>query len=158
MTSTILRPLSAPPPKDWSCIVCHEQDDAFDLITHKGCDEQCIFHRDCYPDSDSSINGECQKCGTFLHKDQVSYVTSEADSYQIRGLALVRRVAERAKKQDRVFSKKEFETIIRSDSWCGSHSRPYFKDMKEVCTYVDDLESNIDDLESNIDDLESEDN
>lgn len=99
--TTALRPLTASQPKGWwKCIVCHKVKDAsFDLITHKGCKEQCVFHRMCYPNSVSAVSGECQECRTPLYKSQAVYVASDSGVYQNADLAQLFRAVRHSKRQ-----------------------------------------------------------
>ena len=144
MTVTALYPLNAPPAKDWSCIFCHKQGDDFDridLITHEGCHERCIFHRMCYPQSKSAANGECEKCGTPLHEGRITYFASEADKYQMRDTAKAVRVSKRIEKAGLPFTEENFSTIVRSDSWDGSHLMASVEDVETVCEHMEELDS-----------------
>lgn len=138
--TTTLQTLTGPPPKDWSCIVCNEQGNIWDLITHEGCREQCIFHRMCYPLSISTITGECESCGAYLHEDRVNYVDSDADLYQKRDLDRFFRVTQRVEKKGEPFDEKECNMISRSNSWHGLYRLGSTKDLKVMTRAFSNLD------------------
>ena len=98
--------LNAHPHADWKCLDCREQGNAFDLITHTGCNEKHIFHRTCYPNSSSAIVGICQKCQVPLHKSRIYYVVSDADMYRLRDHAHFFRLARKVLDKGESFDKK----------------------------------------------------
>ena len=136
---TALHSLTAPPPKDWSCIACHKDGNSFDLITHEGCREQCIFHRRCYSNSNSAITGQCQDCRAPLHKYRPAYIASDADMYQMRDLARCFRAAQKAARGRESFDYDDFrKNVMRSGSWSwyASHKKVSTKDRKSVYEYM----------------------
>ena len=68
--------LPAPPVKGWNCIVCRKDSNDFHLIINRGCKDrgckdQCVLHRTCYPKSVVAFTGQCPECNAPLRQDYV---------------------------------------------------------------------------------------
>lgn len=116
--------LEAHPPQGWECLKCGDQGRAFDLITHTDGKAHCIFHRMCYPRSESGKKGICQGCGLFLHENlNLLYVTSDSDEYRMPDYAFYFRMRNSAQKKKIPFDGEKMKVMVRSASWDGERPK-----------------------------------
>ena len=124
--------LSAVPPKGWRCLVCNKGGDAHDLITHEGCNEEHIFHRECYLHSLSAEIGKCQECDARLHKRVAVYTMSDADLYRMRNRFRHLRSKDLSLHRGVPFDGTHHGKLIRSTSWDGPRKEATTKQIEFV--------------------------
>ena len=129
--------INAPEP-GWSCAHCLEDHEPQDLITHKGGMAECLFHRMCYPRSQSGKTGICEICDAPLHPGNPAiYVSSRSDEYQMTHLARCFRAAKRALETQGVFfDGAAHKKLIGHGTWDGRRKRASQEDRDAVHKFL----------------------
>lgn len=116
--------LESYPPQGWECLKCGDQGREFDLISHVNGKVHCLFHRMCYPRSQSGKKGFCQGCGLRLHENLgLLYVTSDADEYRMSDFAKFFRIRNSAQQKKIPYDAEKLKILVRCASWDGERQK-----------------------------------